>query len=120
MPMLHAHEHIAVLGDVPSLVVETQGDVAPDGRGTVLLLHGLGASKELQRKEAYSLAAQGCRAVILDAVGHGERRYPDFDSRFSPERAERSFGEVIQQSSNELPGVIQGLKQRGWMSGGLG
>ncbi|WP_158623783.1 alpha/beta hydrolase family protein [Corallococcus llansteffanensis] len=102
-----------LLGEAPALVVGEGSTVAPGPRGTVLLLHGLGASKEVQRPEAQLLARHGYLAVIIDAVGHGERRYPDFDRRFAPDRAEQAFREVVSRSAAELPAVLGALAERG-------
>jgi hypothetical protein len=49
-------------------------DGAP--RGTVILLHGLGAAKEVQAPEACTLARAGFEALALDAPYHGARRTP--------------------------------------------
>jgi hypothetical protein len=100
------------LAEVPALLVFTGPDPAGTARGTVLLLHGLGGSKEVQHIEAHSLANQGYLAVVLDAFGHGARRYPDFEHRFAPERAERSYYEVVRRSAQELPAVIDDLHRR--------
>lgn len=42
-------------------------------KGAVLLYHGLGATKEVQRKEMAWLAEAGFAAVCVDAPHHGER-----------------------------------------------
>jgi len=107
-------EHLITLAEVPALVASIGAPTAAAERGTVLVLHGLTASKEVQRTEAHSLAAQGYLAVTIDAVGHGARHYHDFDDRFSPERGERSFFEVVQRTADELPSVLEALDQRGW------
>ncbi len=52
-------------------------------RGCIIVLHGLGAAKDVHLKELESLAAQGFLAVGIDNVGYSERRYPDFELRFS-------------------------------------
>jgi len=100
------------LADVPALVAAAGPPAAAAERGTVLRLHGLTASKDIQRTEAHSLAAQGYVAVTIDAVGHGARRYHDFDDRFSGNRGERSFFDVVQRTADELPGVLEALDQR--------
>jgi len=87
-------------------------------RGTVLLLHGLTASKEVQRTEAHSLARHGYLAVTLDAVAHGARLDPDFAARFTSARGERSFFELVQQGAAELPAVIDALGALGWVRPG--
>ncbi|RKH35239.1 hypothetical protein D7Y13_02585 [Corallococcus praedator] len=107
-------EQRVMLADAPALIVGGGPTPAPGPRGTVVLLHGLGASKEVQRPEAYLLARRGYVAVILDAVGHGERRHPDFEHRFAPERMADSFAELVAQAAAELPTVLGVLAEQGW------
>ena len=61
---------------IPAL---TAIDEEASSRGTVLVLHGLGAAKETQRPEIRRLARAGFRAVAIDAPCHGERREPFLD-----------------------------------------
>lgn len=110
-------EQTTMLAGVPALATSVGVAEQAAERGTVLILHGLTASKEAQHLDARSLAERGYLAVALDAVGHGERRYVDFDARFSeadPDRGERSFFEVVQQSAVELPIVLEAMAARGW------
>lgn len=86
-------------------------------RGTVFLYHGLGASKETNEKELRILASQGFLAVGVDAVGHGERRFPDFEERMQGEDSHSQFLGMVRQSADELPFLWQKLRAS---SGGLG
>ena len=61
---------------IPVWLVEPRGAA----RGSVVVLHGLGASKEVQGKELEALAQAGWLAVGLDAPHHGERRTPWLDA----------------------------------------
>ncbi len=81
------------------------------GRGVVLFFHGLGASKEVHERELRLFAEQGLFAVGVDAVGHGERRYPDFDGRFDHgnPRLEEEFLEVVQATAREVPALLDAL-----------
>lgn len=112
------------LAGVPALLTSHLAPERAAERGTVLVLHGLTASKEIQGNESRALAELGYLAVAIDAVGHGARRYPDFDARFpvdDPARGERSFYDVVEQTQAELPLVIGELLQRGWaLPGKLG
>lgn len=47
---------------------------APPIRGTVLLLHGVGAQSSVWRDDAITFAAHGFHAVAWDARGHGASR----------------------------------------------
>lgn len=107
-------EEKLTLGGVPSLATFADSAERAAERGTVLILHGLTASKEAQHLDSRSLAERGYLAIAIDAVGHGDRRYPDFDARFSALRGERSFYEVVARTVAEVPGVIDALASRGW------
>lgn len=110
-----AHEQPTSLAGAPALAVsEGSPEEAAATRGTVLLLHGFTGSKEVQRTEAFALARRGYLAVTPDAVGHGARRFADFADRFTPDRADRSFFELVHQTVEELPAVIAALQERRW------
>ncbi len=94
-------------------------------RGTVLYYHGFGGTKERPALYLTALAQAGLLAVSVDAVGHGERRYQDFGTRFSEERWDRDFDatesdflQVIDETAAEVPAVIDDLLSRGWASPG--
>ncbi|MBK7236863.1 MAG: dienelactone hydrolase family protein [Sterolibacteriaceae bacterium] len=101
------------LGQVPALVVR------PDGMDaqlpTVLWFHGLTADKELHQPELERFAASGFLAVGIDSAGHGERRMPDLDSRFSQPRevTGRLFYALVAQTVAEVPRIIDTLIDRG-------
>ena len=89
--------------------------------GTVLLYHGFGGTKERVEYYSAALAEAGFLAVSLDAVGHGERRYPDFDVTFSNQRwnaqfeeTEADFLKLIDDTVAEVPSIIDDLLARGW------
>ena len=84
------------------------------GKGCILFYHGLGASKDSQLKELQDLADRGFLAVGIDNVGHGERRYPDFDERFSGDSAdvERELQAAVLESAREIPVIIGRLRQK--------
>jgi dienelactone hydrolase len=90
-------------------------------RGTVLLYHGFSGTKERMADYAAAVAEAGFLAVSLDAVGHGERRYPDFDVTFNDERwdtqfeaTETDFLQLIDDTVAEVPSIIDDLLARGW------
>ena len=106
---------------VPALLRYRESPDAAAGHGTVLFYHGFGGTKE--RPEAYltALAEAGFLAVSLDAVGHGERRYPDFEMIFDNERWDTRFEEVethflklLDDTAAEVPAIIDDLIARGW------
>jgi dienelactone hydrolase len=110
------------LGDTPALLVVDGPEGSAVDRGTVVVLHGLTGRKELHQPDAEVFARRGFLVVLPDAVGHGVRRYPDFERRFSsPAQGERSYFDIVRRTAAELPGVISDLTSRGLARpGGLG
>ncbi len=82
-------------------------------KGTILFFHGLTGSKEAQVLALEDLASSGFLAVGIDAVGHGERRYADFDQRFSDENpdAYREFLNVVIATAQEVPLILDELSR---------
>jgi uncharacterized protein len=115
---------LARIADVPALVWYRDAPELAMERGTVLFYHGFGGSKDgSSRYYAVALAEAGFLAVSLDAVGHGERRFPDFDVVFNDERwdthfdeTESAFLKLIDDTAAEAPAVIDDLVGRGWAS----
>ncbi len=104
---------------VPALLSYQDSPESAARRGTVLMYHGFGGSKESMGDYTAELAQAGLLAVSLDAVGHGDRRYPDFDTRFSDERwdqhfdaTESDFLTVIDETAAEVPAIIDDLLAR--------
>ena len=60
-------------------------------KGTVLLLHGLAASKKIMAYSARGFAAMNLRVVVPDLPGHGHTPGP-----FSPARAEQCSANLLQ------------------------
>ena len=95
------------------------------GRGTVLFYHGFGGAKDRVEGYARLLAGAGFLAVCPDAVGHGERRYRDFDQVFNDARwdadfdaTESDFLRLIDASAAEVPDILDELIRRGWARAG--
>jgi|SRR5579863_8895355 len=111
---------MARVAGAPALLRYRDSPQAAAEHGTVLFYHGFGGTKE--RPEAYltALAEAGFLAVSLDAVGHGERRYPDFEVIFDHERWDTRFEEVethflklLDDTAAEVPAIIDDLLARG-------
>ena len=83
--------------------------------GTVLFYPGLGGSAAHSSAELTALAGAGLLAVGVDSVGHGRRRLPDFDARFSPagHRIEEEFLLLVRATVDEVPAVVDDLCARG-------
>jgi uncharacterized protein len=105
------------LASAPALVIYTHNTPGESGTyGTILFYHGHGVSKEHNEANLVRFAQAGFLAIGLDNVGHGERRYPDFDQRFSsPGRTmEAELLSAIHATASEVPTVIDALIARGW------
>jgi dienelactone hydrolase len=113
MSAMSATAERRLLGEVPVLIVRPAGATAP--LPTVLWLHGLGADKELHRSDLQRFAAAGLLAIGVDAVGHGQRRLPDFEQQFAqpPAQRERLFNTLVAQTVAELPGLLDALVDGG-------
>lgn len=111
---MESHQNYSFhLNGVPLLLVSAGAPTDAARRGTVLLIHGLGANKEGNRLELDRLAQAGFLAIGLDAFGHGERRYDDFDARFNRPDREHRFIETVVATVNEIPALVEALKQSG-------
>jgi uncharacterized protein len=112
---------VARIAGVPALLRYRISPELAMERGTVLFYHGFAGAKERSDLYITALAEAGLLAVSLDAVGHGERRYPEFDVTFADERWDAQFEEteadflkIIDDSAAEVPSIIDDLLARGW------
>lgn len=111
----------ASIAGVPALLRYRGSPELAAEHGTVLFYHGFGGTKERADDYLAALAEAGFLAVGLDAIGHGERRYPDFEVRFDDARWDTHFEEVetrfltlLDDTAAEVPSVIDELLARGW------
>jgi len=75
------------------------------------MYHGSSASKESHAKELSSLAEAGFMAIGVDNVGHGERKYSNFEELFShdnPNMIENML-KAVDETAIELPLIIKFL-----------
>jgi len=98
----------ATFGSAPALVAEAH---AP--RGTIVLLHGLGADALAMHKELALLRGAGFHAVGIDAPLHGRRYCDRRDHRWVHER-DTILEELVDGSADELPGILDGLAAQGF------
>jgi alpha-beta hydrolase superfamily lysophospholipase len=90
--------------------------------GTILFYHGFGESKEAYGTVLSRFAEAGFLAIGIDGIGHGERRYLDFDQRFPPPeplltgnaQLEAAFLDVVQQTVAEMPSILDTLIAQKW------
>ena len=99
------------IGAAPALIARPSSACLP--LPTVLWFHGFTAGKVTHRPELAILAEAGFLAVGIDAAGHGERRLPDFDERFSEARTrgetDREFYALVAETAAEAPGIVDFL-----------
>ncbi|MBI4862142.1 MAG: dienelactone hydrolase family protein [Candidatus Riflebacteria bacterium] len=103
-------------GRVPALVVCRGAPEEAGRRGTILFHHGFTADKQAQRPELRGLARRGFLAVEIDAGGHGEQRFPDFETRFSGSGPDfqNALLDVVEETAAQTPALIDDLSARGW------
>lgn len=107
---MYSYENIK-LGSAPALFVFRGELERAAKKGSILFFHGLTGSKETQRLELEDLARSGFLAVGIDAVGHGERRYQDFEQRFAEDNPD-AYGEflnVVVTTAQEVPLILDSL-----------
>jgi len=97
------------LGAVPALMARPSAARLP--LPAVLWFHGFTAGKATHRPELAALAEAGFLAVGIDAAGHGERRLPDFEARFSGTKDEfdLEFYALVAATMDEVPGIVDHL-----------
>jgi uncharacterized protein len=109
------------IAGVPALLGYRGSPELAAEHGTVLLYHGFGGTKDRMKDYVVPLAEAGFLTVSLDAVGHGDRRYPDFDTIFNDQRwdaefdaTETDFLRLIDDTVAEVPSIVDDLLARGW------
>jgi hypothetical protein len=103
----------ARLGPAPALLARPAA--ASGLLPAVLWFHGFDADKETHRPELGALAKAGFLAVGIDAVGHGERRFPDFAERFAGTKdgTDRLFLDLVAEGVAEVPRIVEALRAGG-------
>jgi len=108
--------HIATpFGHAPALVL------SPDhSAGTIIVYHGLTASKEVQRKELQWLAEAGFTPVCVDAPHHGERRDGYLETLSSATTTDQHFMvmKLVFDATQEIPAIVDFCLQH--FSGNVG
>ena len=105
-------QHLKISG-IPVMMSSDGDPAAAARRGTILFYHGLGAKKETNLKEYEGLARRGFLAVGVDNAGHGERRYDDFEYRMSLPGFEDFLTEMVRDTVQEIPRLVDGLEAMG-------
>jgi uncharacterized protein len=95
-------------------------------KGCILCYHGLTSSKDDWLHDLEIITAKGLVVVGVDNAGHGERKDPDFEHKYSGNNPDfwKNFVAAIQATANEIPILINELVKRGFALehrvGGLG
>lgn len=105
------------IGPAPALLMYQGSITQAAEHGVILFYHGFTVSKEIQVKELTSLAEQGFLAIGLDLVGHGARRYPDFEARFASQNPHQglNMSRLIRETAEEVPVILDTLISQGWL-----
>jgi dienelactone hydrolase len=102
------HFRLISRNGVPLLFVFAGSREKAAAKGTVLLYHGLSSKKECNLKELKSIAENGFLAVGVDAVGHGQRLWPDFSERLNS-CPEKTLAGIVHDTCHEIPALINEL-----------
>ena len=84
------------------------------GKAVVLVYPGLGAAKEVQRKEMAWLAESGFTTVCIDPPHHGERDDGHLQTlaRLNGADAHPGFIRIVQEAIQEIPTIVEYCLQR--------
>ena len=112
----------ATLVSAPALLMFRETPENSAKNGTILFYHGFGESKETYNTILLKFAEAGFLAIGVDAIGHGERRYTDFDKRFptiEPHlvgniQLEAVFLSTVLSTAQEIPSIIDTLIEHQW------
>lgn len=98
-------------GDIPTVLVCEDSPERAAEEGCILCYHGFTSSKDAWLHDLKILAKGGFLVIGVDAVGHGERRHPDFETHFSGSQTEidEAFLRIVEESSAELPDLVDEL-----------
>jgi dienelactone hydrolase len=99
------------IAGVPLLFAATVTFDAP--RPLVLWFHGFSADKDANTAELERIASLGVLVAGVDAVGHGERRRPDFDARKAAGDVRRFMLELADATVAELAPLVAALAAEG-------
>lgn len=110
------------LASAPALVMFRGSPEERARQGTILFYHGFGESKDTYVSLLQRFAEAGFLSAGIDGIGHGERRYLDFDERFPPQtphlagnmQLEAAFLAVVRATAQEVPVIVDALIEREW------
>lgn len=101
--------------DVPTVLLHVGKPKDAARKGCILCFHGLTSSKNDWLHELAIIAERGFLVVGVDNVGHGERRYADFDTRFAESNPNfyGNFLNAVAETARDLPPLLDTLTETG-------
>ncbi|MEI6056587.1 MAG: dienelactone hydrolase family protein [Lentisphaerota bacterium] len=102
------------IGSIPAVLYACDDLNKAKLKQAVIMYHGSSSSKEIHAKELSSLADAGFMAIGIDNVGHGERKYPNFEDLFShdsPNMIENML-KAVNETALELPSIVEFLDKK--------
>jgi pimeloyl-ACP methyl ester carboxylesterase len=98
----------------PALLVYNDDLTAAVNQGTSICSHGLNLAKNEWLHDLEILAQDGFLLVAIDNVGHGDRRYADFEERLgkSAVKKDSELIGVIKETAAEVPGLVAELLEK--------
>ena len=99
-------------GHVPTVLLY-ENELKASQKGCILCFHGLTSSKDDWLHELAKIAEQGFLVVGVDNVGHGERRYPDFATRFAESNPDfySNFLDAVAETARDVPSLLDALTE---------
>ncbi len=100
---------------LPGLDLETLCAGDPEHHSAVIILHGLGVSKEVQMPELERLRAAGFFAIAVDAPHHGSRNdgFLDISNQMSGHSRHHLFLSTVLQQASEISQLTAQLRDSG-------
>lgn len=99
------------IGSIPAVLYACDDGLKAKKKQAVIMYHGSSASKDTHAKELSSLADAGFMAIGVDNIGHGERKYPDFEELFSHDNPDmiKNMLKAVDETAVELPLIVKFL-----------
>lgn len=101
------------LANIPLIAVYKKSKANASQNGCIICYHGFSSSKDAWLNDLKAIAEHGFMVIGVDNVGHGARRYSDFDERFAQEKqkTDEQFIQIVKETASELPALINSLLQ---------
>src|SRR5690625_7528737 len=90
-----------VISDIPIIEIFEKGKET-ESLPTVIFYHGWESRKERVLEYGYYLASNGFRALLPEALNHGERK-----TKSSPSQDPMNFWEIVASNVRELPIIFE-------------